>query len=234
MQEKPARPCFRNQATRRVSCCRAFAAGASVCFLRWHLGSRSAALGCGHCSGICHIRNRNPETQLIAMRMYVFVRAGVLAGVVAVGASAPKALGATNVVGVRGPTSYVFVPNTVSITVGDTVLWTNQSSTTHDITEGSFPGGATSNPYWPPRVLGLLATFSVTFSNVGTYPYICNQHVFVTPQPPTGTPTQTGMVTVAAFNFPPSVNLTSPSDGASVVEPGSFTMSAEAADSDGT
>jgi plastocyanin len=128
----------------------------------------------------------------------------------------------------------VFVPTNLVITVGDTVLWTNQSSTTHDIAEGSVTGGLTASPYWAKATLALLSSFSVTFSNQGIYPYVCNQHVFVTPQPPGGSPTQTGTVTVAAFNFPPTVALTSPSTGAGLLEPASFTMSATADDSDGS
>src|SRR6266542_7155508 len=142
---------------------------------------------------------------------------------------------ATVNVGVLGPgaSGFVFNPTNLTITVGDTVRWTNQSSTIHDIAEGTFAGGLTANPYWAKASLGLLGSFSVTFSNVGSYPYVCNQHVFVTPQPPSN-PTQTGTVTVAAINFPPTVDLTSPSGGTSLLEPASFTMTATASDGDGT
>src|SRR5436309_7305041 len=87
----------------------------------------------------------------------------------------------TNLVSVLGPPSFVFNPTNLVITVGDTVLWRNQSSSVHDIAEGTT-NGLTANPYWIKASLPLLGTFSVTFSNIGVYPYICNQHVFVTPQ----------------------------------------------------
>src|SRR6266496_4586666 len=150
------------------------------------------------------------------------------------GLSARLEAATTNSVAVLGPgaSGFVFNPTNLLITVGDTVRWINQSSTTHDIAEGTFAGGLTPAPYWAKASLGLLGSFSVTFSNLGTYPYVCSTHVFVNPQP-AGNPTQTGTVTVAAINFPPSVDLTSPSSGTSLLEPASFTMTATASDSDG-
>jgi len=59
-----------------------------------------------------------------------------------------------------------FVPATVTIGVGDTVLWTNNSSDVHTSTGGSWDSG-TMNPG---------ATFSHTFSSAGTFPYHCTFH----------------------------------------------------------
>jgi plastocyanin len=141
----------------------------------------------------------------------------------------------TNIVEVRGPTTYIFVPSNLVINVGDTVLWTNRSSTgTHDVTQGSRAAGVTPNPYWAASgPIALNGRFSVTFSNLGAYPYICNAHVFVNPQP-IGNPTQTGLVSVVIANFAPTVAITSPTDISRFTVPGNFLISADAADSDGT
>lgn len=138
---------------------------------------------------------------------------------------------ATNVVDVR---NFSFMPSNLVINVGDTVLWTNRSLTVHDVTHGTRAGGTNPAPYWP---FGTLAVspgkFSVTFSNLGAYPYICNAHVFVSPQP-VGNPTQTGLVTVVTANFAPTVAITSPADISRFSVPGNFLISANASDSDGT
>jgi plastocyanin len=145
-----------------------------------------------------------------------------------------RAEAATNVVEVRGPSSYVFVPNNLVVNVGDTVLWTNQSSAVHDVTQGTRAGGKDPNPYWAQALLTLAnRRFSVTFSNVGAYPYICEQHVFITPQPPSN-PTQTGLVTVVIANIAPTVAITSPVDVSRFTAPASFNITADASDSDGT
>ena len=131
--------------------------------------------------------------------------------------------------------NFFFDPAVLNITVGDTVLWTNVSISTHDVTEGSRASGlvATNSRYWVPLSLVALARGSVTFSNIGSYPYVCNQHVFVMPQPLTN-PTQTGQVNVAAFNFPPTVSLTSPAVGTRLLAPGAVTLTATSADQDGS
>jgi LPXTG-motif cell wall-anchored protein len=59
-----------------------------------------------------------------------------------------------------------FVPATVTIGVGDTVLWTNNSSDVHTSTGGSWNSG-TMNPG---------DTFSHTFSSSGSFSYVCQFH----------------------------------------------------------
>lgn len=144
------------------------------------------------------------------------------------------ASGVTNIVEARGPTAFIFVPSNLVINVGDTVLWTNRSTTAHDVTQGTRAGGVTPNPYWAAANLAASSGRAfVTFSNAGAYPYICNSHVFVNPQP-VGNPTQTGLVTVVVANFAPSVAITSPTNLSRFPAPGSFTLDAIASDSDGT
>jgi LPXTG-motif cell wall-anchored protein len=59
-----------------------------------------------------------------------------------------------------------FVPATVTIAVGDTVVWTNNGASPHTSTGGSWNSG-TMNPG---------ASFSHTFSSAGTFPYVCSFH----------------------------------------------------------
>jgi LPXTG-motif cell wall-anchored protein len=59
-----------------------------------------------------------------------------------------------------------FVPATITINVGDTVVWTNNGASVHTSTGGSWNSG-TMNPG---------STFSNTFSSAGTFPYHCEFH----------------------------------------------------------
>jgi plastocyanin len=89
---------------------------------------------------------------------------------------------------------YSFSPETPTVTVGSTVTWTNNGTTTHTATSdagdslswdsGSL-AGSTPNPYGG-TTPG--ASFSQTFTKVGTYPYHCSFHGVV------GSPTYHGMV----------------------------------------
>jgi len=142
--------------------------------------------------------------------------------------------GTTNRVLASGPPSYSFSPAIANIEVGDTILWTNVSSTSHDVTQGSRATGVNPSPYWARIDLQLFGRGLVTFSNVGTYPYICNQHVFVVPQPNAANPTQTGVVNVSTLNLPPQPVITSPAEGTRLLEPATLTLSASASDPDGS
>jgi uncharacterized repeat protein (TIGR01451 family) len=64
--------------------------------------------------------------------------------------------------------SWGFLPTSITIHVGDTVIWTNQGSIQHTVTadDGSFDSG----------VIGTGATWSMTFSTAGTYSFHCAPH----------------------------------------------------------
>jgi plastocyanin len=71
-----------------------------------------------------------------------------------------------------------FVPDTLTVSKGTTVTWTNDDSTEHTVTSGSSPGGNSgaefdSSPI-PPGI-----TFQHTFSTAGTFDYHCNIHPFM-------------------------------------------------------
>jgi len=61
-----------------------------------------------------------------------------------------------------------FMPDTVEITAGTTVTWTNSDSVTH--TSTSNGGGWDSGPIAPGR------GFSFSFQTAGTFPYHCAIH----------------------------------------------------------
>lgn len=59
-----------------------------------------------------------------------------------------------------------FVPATISIKKGDTIIWTNKDSTSHTLAGGNL----NSQP------LGLNGTYSYTYNKTGTYDYRCSIH----------------------------------------------------------
>jgi plastocyanin len=152
----------------------------------------------------------------------------IIAGAVGIGRAA------TNLVQVRGGIgqSFTFNPSNSFIGPGDTIMWTNVSSSSHDVTHGSRAGGTNLTPYWAMINLPNSGSRSaVTFSNLGAYPYVCVQHVFTMPQPPAN-PTQTGLVTVAIQNIRPTVAITAPTNLTRLPAPASFAIMVDAADPD--
>jgi plastocyanin len=67
--------------------------------------------------------------------------------------------------------NFAFSPQTISVRVGSTVVWTNDDSVDHQI---EFDGGAISS-----NVLNQHDTFSHAFPSPGTYRYICSIHPFM-------------------------------------------------------
>src|ERR1044072_9219783 len=62
-----------------------------------------------------------------------------------------------------------FSPATVNIQVGDTVRWTNNTGTFHDVKADDDSFGNTASASW---------TFTHTFSAPGTFGYFCSIHGF--------------------------------------------------------
>ncbi|MGH2714284.1 MAG: plastocyanin/azurin family copper-binding protein [Thermoleophilaceae bacterium] len=62
-----------------------------------------------------------------------------------------------------------FGPSEVTVSVGDTVTWTNEDSVDHDVTADSFSSGEAG---------GLAGgdTFEHTFGEAGTFDYVCTVH----------------------------------------------------------
>ncbi len=106
---------------------------------------------------------------------------GLVAGaalVTAIGlATAGSALAANQAVAISG---FSFSPATVTVSIGDTVTWTNSDAQAHTAT-------ADSAAWDSGTIAGSGGTGAVTFSTAGSFPYHCTIH-----------PTMTGTVTVQA------------------------------------
>ena len=82
---------------------------------------------------------------------------------------------------------FAFNPGSMTVNVGDTVVWTNTGEAPHTATSQSGPAAFDSGR------LETGQTFSFTFTVPGTYSYICSIH-----------PEMQGTITVAAAAAPPA------------------------------
>jgi plastocyanin len=153
-------------------------------------------------------------------------------GIAAFLLASPECVKAANMTVTMGPSSDTFNPPSVTINQGDTVTWTNGSSTlAHTSTSGTDPGGTgTANGLWNSSNVAAHSTFSFTFNSssfpAGNYPYYCIIHQ---------TFLMTGSVTVASVTLPaPSVSITNPITGAKFAAPANITLMANATQSGGT
>ena len=88
-----------------------------------------------------------------------------------------------------------FSPNSITISPGDTVIWTNNDGTAHTVTgnNGSWGSGNLANGQ----------TYSHTFLTAGDFSYHCSIHTFMTgvvhvgtsSNPPPTTPSNSGLPT---------------------------------------
>jgi plastocyanin len=70
--------------------------------------------------------------------------------------------------GYGNPVTYQFAARTVTVSVGDTVLWRNTTAAVHTVTadDGSFDSGD----------VGAQRTYRRAFDRAGTYRYYCRYH----------------------------------------------------------
>ena len=119
---------------------------------------------------------------------------------------------------------FFFVPTNIIIHLGDKVTWTNTEVNAHDSTHRPDSGSA----LWASPLISSLTpndSFSYTFTKPGLYRYICRTHYY------RGHPEEHGLVVVT--NLPPSVVITSPTNGAFFFAPADLTIAATASDADG-
>jgi plastocyanin len=108
--------------------------------------------------------------RLRTVALTVAVLAGTVGPVAAVGqASAspagPRQINATIPVSI---VNFAFQPKNVQVHVGDTVMWTNNSTSNHTTSAKGM--------VWNSGTLAPGATFSFTFNTTGTFLYRCNFH----------------------------------------------------------
>lgn len=65
-----------------------------------------------------------------------------------------------------------FQPETVTVTLGKSVRWTNQGALQHTVVADSAP--------WQSGLLAPTWWFEVLFDSAGAFPYHCSQHVGMT------------------------------------------------------
>jgi len=122
---------------------------------------------------------------------------------------------------------FSFTPSTVTIGVGDTVIWTNSVAVNHS-SQSTTGANCTASTFWDSTNVLAHTVFSITFTNytAGTYNYMCR----------IGTHCSMGMkgviiiTNVVAGNQPPTVNITSPADGTLFASPASVAFQATATD----
>jgi len=78
-------------------------------------------------------------------------------------------------------TDTAFSPSSIEVTVGQTVVWTNDDSAFHTVTSGTA-GAADAGKEFDSGLTGPTAltskgkTFEHTFNRIGDYPYFCTLH----------------------------------------------------------
>ncbi|GAA3430859.1 cupredoxin family copper-binding protein [Kutzneria kofuensis] len=85
--------------------------------------------------------------------------------------SAPDAPVATNTVSIK---NFAFAPTTITVKVGTTVTWTNSDQDPHTVTSDGKSGPLNSKP------LNQGDTYQYTFTQAGTFSYLCTIHPFMT------------------------------------------------------
>jgi len=71
-----------------------------------------------------------------------------------------------------------FVPETLTVSKGTTVTWTNGDSTLHTVTSGS-PEAGNSGSEFDSSYLAAGKTFQHPFNTAGTFDYYCTLHPFM-------------------------------------------------------
>jgi plastocyanin len=110
-----------------------------------------------------------------------------------------------------------FSPATLEISVGDSVRWVNRFDMFHTTTSSA------PIPLWRALLLDEEDEFTFPFNSPGTFPYRCEFH-----------PGMTGTIIVTSGNAAPTVSIVKPAHDARFFAPATFTIEAEASDSDGT
>lgn len=111
-----------------------------------------------------------------------------------------------------------YSPAVVRMGVGDTVVW-NWAGANHTVTHDATPRLFNSGTLSPP------ATFSHRFTGTGNFRYFCTTPLHFN---------QTGTVVITAANLPPTVAIVTPTNGSVLAAPATFSLLADASDTDGT
>ena len=72
-----------------------------------------------------------------------------------------------------------FVPETLTVSKGTTVSWTNGDSTLHTVTSGNPEAGNSSGTEFDSSYLAAGKTFQHQFNTAGTFDYYCTLHPYM-------------------------------------------------------
>src|SRR6476619_5233115 len=72
-----------------------------------------------------------------------------------------------------------FVPDTLTVSKGTTVTWTNGDTTLHTVTSGNPEAGNSSGTEFDSSYLAAGKTFQHQFSTSGTFDYYCTLHPYM-------------------------------------------------------
>jgi plastocyanin len=95
--------------------------------------------------------------------------AGLLVGSAVGLARSPDGPGASAASGEVQIAGFAFGPDVLTVSVGDTVTWSNSDDTTHTVT------GDAGDPLDSPNIKGG-TTYEVTLEEAGTFEYVCKLH----------------------------------------------------------
>src|SRR5947209_13090294 len=103
-------------------------------------------------------------TKRMHRRIVLAARIGLAVGLLVWFLAPPARASGIEVVMVK----LAFAPATVTVNVGDTVMWTNQDDAPHTATS--------ETNIWTSPILNNGETYSYVFNKPGTYPYYCIIH----------------------------------------------------------
>jgi len=72
-----------------------------------------------------------------------------------------------------------FVPDTLTVSKGTTVTWTNGDTTLHTVTSGNPEAGNSSGTEFDSSYLAAGKTFQHQFNTAGTFDYYCTLHPYM-------------------------------------------------------
>ena len=71
---------------------------------------------------------------------------------------------------------FAFTPDTVTVVVGDSVVWTNNGAFSHTSTSGA---GGVPDGVWNSGLMAPGSSYGRTFASIGDFPYYCAPHYLI-------------------------------------------------------
>jgi predicted secreted protein with PEFG-CTERM motif len=113
--------------------------------------------------------------------------ASFVLGTIAILVITPQAFAVTDVTISKGDSAgqdcvtakNCYNPDVVTVTPGDTVVWTNADSSSHTVTSGN-PSDNQTGTIFDSSLIRPSTTYSFTFKDPGSYNYFCQLHPWMT------------------------------------------------------